>query len=257
MLMVGDVIGGPGRQAISTVLPALRNALGLELVIANGENSAGGRGVTPRTAQDMISAGVDVITTGNHIWVHQEINAYLDSEAPILRPLNYPPTAPGRGTLTLQVGTVPVRVINLMGTTHMGALDNPFRAIDQLLHETPRCPVTLVDFHAEISSEKVAMGWHLDGRVSAVFGTHTHVPTADSRRLPGGTAVVTDVGMVGPLHSIIGTSIEPVLHRFVTNMPARFTVPGGPVTFNAVLVDVDIVTGRSTAIERVDRLFEG
>ncbi|MCC6629265.1 MAG: YmdB family metallophosphoesterase, partial [Chloroflexi bacterium] len=147
----------------------------------------------------------------------------------------------------------PVRVINLMGVVHMAELDNPFRVIDAYLQETARCPVTIVDFHAEVTSEKVAMGWHLDGRVSAVLGTHTHVPTADARLLPAGAAVVTDVGMVGPLHSVIGAGIEPVLQRFLTHLPVRLTVPGGPVMFNAVLVTVDETSGRATAIERIDR----
>ena len=254
--MVGDVIGGPGRQAVAALLPRLRAELQLDLVVANGENSAGGRGMTPATIQDLVGAGVDVVTGGNHVWVHREVIEYLDGNAPVVRPLNYPPGAPGRGAMTLQVGSVLVRVVNLMGAVHMGELDNPFRVIDEFLHNEPHCAVTLVDFHAEITSEKVAMAWHLDGRVSVVVGTHTHVPTADARCLPAGTATVTDLGMVGPLNSIIGTSIEPVLRRFVTQMPSRFTVPGGPVSFNSVLVDVNDITGRARAIERVDRIFE-
>jgi metallophosphoesterase (TIGR00282 family) len=255
VLMVGDVIGSPGRQAVAVLLPRLRAELGVRLVIANGENSAGGRGLTPQTVEDLLSVGVDVVTTGNHVWAHREAETYLEQPVPVLRPLNYPPGAPGRGVLTLSVGAVQVRVINLMGTVHMLAVDNPVRVIDQYLQEAPRHQVTLVDFHAEVTSEKVAMGWHLDGRVSAVLGTHTHVPTADPRVLPAGTAVVTDVGMVGPVNSIIGARIEPVLRRFLTQMPARFSVPDGPVAFNAVLVTIDETSGRSTAIERVDRIF--
>jgi metallophosphoesterase (TIGR00282 family) len=255
VLMVGDVIGSPGRQAVAALLPRLRAELGVDLVIANGENSAGGRGLTQQTAEELLSVGVDVVTTGNHVWAQREAETYLDQPTPVLRPLNYPPGVPGRGALTLTINSIQVRVINLMGALHMADVDNPFRVIDQFLHESPRCPVTVVDFHAEVTSEKVAMGWHLDGRVSAVLGTHTHVPTADARLLPAGTAVVTDVGMVGPIDSIIGSGVEPVLRRFLTQMPARFTVPGGPVAFNAVLVTVDEVAGRGVAIARVDRVF--
>jgi metallophosphoesterase (TIGR00282 family) len=255
--MIGDVIGGPGRQAVAALLPRLRAEYGIQFVIANGENSAGGRGLTAHTVTDLLGAGVNLVTSGNHVWAQREAEAYLESDAPVLRPLNFPLDVPGRGALTLEMSGVAVRVINLMGTVHMPELDNPFRIIDNFLHNEPHCAVTLVDFHAEITSEKVAMGWHLDGRVSAVLGTHTHVPTADARLLPAGTAVVTDVGMVGPANSIIGTSIEPVLRRFLTHMPSRFTVPAGPVTFNAVLVDVDEHTGRSRLIERIDRLYEG
>jgi metallophosphoesterase (TIGR00282 family) len=254
--MVGDVIGGPGRRAVAALLPRLRAELGVDLTIANGENSAGGRGITPATANELLSVGADVITTGNHVWAHREAEVYLEQPGPVLRPLNYPAGVPGRGALTLTVRETLVRVINLMGVVHMAELDNPFRVIDSYLHETPRCPVTIVDFHAEVTSEKVAMGWHLDGRVSAVLGTHTHVPTADARLLPAGTAVVTDVGMVGPLHSVIGAGVEPVLHRFLTHLPARLPVPDGPVTFNAVLVTIDPASGRATAIERVDRLYD-
>jgi metallophosphoesterase (TIGR00282 family) len=254
VLMVGDVIGSPGRQAVAALLPRLRSELRLDLVIANGENSAGGRGLTPQTIEELLSVGVDVITSGNHVWVHREAETYLEQQGPVLRPLNYPPGVPGRGVLMLSVGATQVRVINLMGTIHMAEVDNPFRVIDQYLQESPRCRVTLVDFHAEVTSEKVAMGWHLDGRVSAVFGTHTHVPTADARLLPAGAGVVTDVGMVGPVHSIIGSSVEPVLRRFMTQMPVRLTIPNGPVAFNAVVVTIDEASGRCTAIDRVDRV---
>jgi metallophosphoesterase (TIGR00282 family) len=253
---VGDVIGSPGRRALAVALPALRAKRGIDLTIANGENSAGGRGLTRQTIEDMLAAGVDVVTTGNHVWVHREIETYVEHDAPVLRPLNYPFGTPGRGAMTLTVGGVLVRVINLMGTVNMDCLDNPFRVIDHFLYDAPRCAVTLVDFHADVSSEKVAMGWHLDGRVSAVVGTHTHVPTADARLLPAGTAVVTDLGMVGPVNSVIGMSIEAALHRFVTHMPARFTVASGPVIFNSVLVTVDPTSGKGVAIERIDQLIE-
>jgi 2',3'-cyclic-nucleotide 2'-phosphodiesterase len=256
VLLVGDVIGSPGRRALASALPAIRAKRGVDLTIANGENSAGGRGLTRQTVEDMLAAGVDVITTGNHVWVHREIEAYLEQDVPVIRPLNFPIGTPGRGAMTLTVGGVPVRVVNLMGTVNMDSLDNPFRTIDQFLYDAPRCPVTLVDFHADVSSEKVAMGWHLDGRVSAVVGTHTHVPTADARVLPAGTAVVTDLGMVGPVNSVIGVSVEAALHRFVSHMPSRFTVASGPVIFNSVLVTVDATSGKGVAVERIDQLIE-
>jgi metallophosphoesterase (TIGR00282 family) len=251
--MIGDVIGRPGRKAVAGLLPSLREELKLDLVIANGENAAAGRGLTPGTAQELFDAGVDVLTSGNHIWDQKEILSIIDQESPILRPANYPPAAPGRGVLT-QKG---VMVLNLQGRTFMPEIDDPFRAADAALEGLAGDAIIFVDMHAEATSEKQAMGRYLDGRVSAVVGTHTHVPTADARILPGGTAYVTDVGMVGPVESIIGNEIEPVLRRFITGMPTRLPVAeqGGPVQFNAVLVEVDESTARARRIERVDREY--
>lgn len=247
--MVGDVIGKPGRHAVKGLLPGLRRDHGLDLVIANGENAAGGFGLTPATAQELFAAGVDIITSGNHIWDQKEIIPHLDGELPILRPLNYPPAAPGRGYL-IRGG---VLVVNLIGRTFMGSYDCPFRTMDRLLAELTKLPaVVIVDFHAEATSEKAAMGWYLDGRVSAVLGTHTHVPTADPRLLPKGTAYVSDVGMTGPLNSIIGDDPETVLARFLTAMPTRLQVADGPVVLNSVVVDIDEASGRATAICRLD-----
>jgi metallophosphoesterase (TIGR00282 family) len=248
--MIGDVVGRPGRRAVRALLPALRKEHGLDLVVANGENAAGGFGLTLEVAQELLSCGVDVITSGNHIWDQKEIIPYMDQELPILRPLNYPPTTPGRGFMRLRNALV----VNLMGRVFMHALDCPFRTMDAFLEglskDGPR--VILVDFHAEATSEKIAMGWYLDGRVSAVVGTHIHVPTADARLLPHSTAFVSDVGMVGPTHSIIGNTPQDVLARFLTGMPQRLNVPGGPVTFNSVLVEVDDPTGRAVSIGRLD-----
>jgi len=248
ILMIGDIIGRPGRQAVKKLLPILRLQYGLDLVIANAENSAGGIGVTPVTAGELLEAGIDVLTSGNHIWAQKEIIPYLDGEMPILRPLNYPPGVPGRGYLIKEKAMI----VNLIGRTFMSNFDCPFRAMDQLLAELEgKPPVTIVDFHAEATSEKMAMGRYLDGRVSAVLGTHTHVGTIDAQLLPQGTAYVTDIGMVGPVDSIIGDDTEKVLQRFLTIIPYRLSVGQGKTMFNAVLVGVDDTSGRAISIDRI------
>ncbi|MBF8267408.1 MAG: hypothetical protein HW388_916 [Dehalococcoidia bacterium] len=250
VLMVGDVIGRPGRRAVKALLPGLREEHGIDLVVANGENAAAGFGLTIEVAQELFDSGVDVISSGNHIWDQKEIIPYLDEDVPILRPLNYPPAAPGKG-YAMVGGAL---VVSLIGRVFVGTCDCPFRAMDALL-DSPSWDtrVILVDFHAEATSEKMAMGWYLDGRVSAVMGTHTHVGTVDTRVLPRGTAYVTDLGMVGPRDSVIGTTIEDVLERFLTQTPKRLTVADGPVTFNSVMVEIDESTGKATSITRVDR----
>ncbi len=251
ILMIGDVVGKPGRKAVAGLLPLLREELALDLVIANGENAAAGRGLTEKTAKELFEAGVDVITSGNHIWDQKEIMSVIDQETAILRPLNYPPDAPGRGVLT-QKG---VTVLNLQGRTFMADIDCPFRAADAALAVLPEDAIVFVDMHAETTSEKQAMGRYLDGRVAAVVGTHTHAPTADAQVFPGGTAFVTDVGMVGPKESVIGNEIQSVLRRFLTGMPTRLPVAeGSPVVqFNSVLVEVDEATRRARSIQRIDR----
>ncbi len=249
ILVIGDVVGKPGRKAINELVTPLRDEMAVDLVIANGENAAGGLGMTAETAQEMLEAGVDVLTSGNHIWAQKDILPYLDSQTPILRPLNYPPSAPGRGYL-IKNG---VAVVNLIGRTFMGNyVDCPFRAMDRLLPDL-RTPVVIVDFHAEATSEKVAMGRYLDGRVSAVFGTHTHVGTVDSSVLPKGTAYVTDIGMVGPMDSIIGDDVDSVLHHFLTALPHRIAVGKGKSIFNAMLVTVDEESGKASSVERIYR----
>jgi len=248
ILAVGDIIGRPGRQAVNELLPSLRQQYGLDLVIANGENVAGGLGLTSTTAKELLNAGVDVLTSGNHIWAQKEIIPYLDSEMPILRPLNYPPGVPGRGYIV----NGQTAVVNLIGRTFMSNFDCPFRAMDRLLAElNPKPPVIIVDFHAEATSEKVAMGRYLDGRVSAVLGTHTHVGTIDAQLLPGGTAYVTDIGMTGPIDSIIGDDTEEVIHRFMTIIPHRLSVGKGKTMFSAILVRIDDKSGRGISIERI------
>jgi len=248
ILMIGDVIGRPGRETVEALLPGLRQKYGVNLVIANAENIAGGLGVTLNTAKALLSAGVDVLTSGNHIWSHKEIIPYLDGDMPILRPLNYPPGVEGRGYLV----TGQAMVVNLMGRTFIGNFDCPFRAMDKLLADHKgKPPVVIIDFHAEATSEKMALGRYLDGRVSAVLGTHTHVGTIDAQLLPGGTAYVTDVGMTGPVDSIIGDDIEAVMRRFLTMIPHRLSVGKGKTVFNAIMVEIDDTSGRAKSIDRL------
>jgi len=253
VLAIGDIIGKPGRQAIEKLLPDLRQQYGVELVVANAENAAGGFGLTPSTAKELLDAGVDVLTSGNHIWAQKEIIPYLDGEMPILRPLNYPPGVPGRGYIINNRAMV----VNLMGRTFMGDLDCPFRAMDKLIAELGhKSPIIIVDFHAEATSEKVAMGRYLDGRVTAVLGTHTHVGTIDAQVLAQGTAHVTDIGMTGPMDSVIGDDTEAVIKRFLTGMPHRLSVGEGKTVFNAVLVRVADDSGRAISIDRIYREVE-
>lgn len=253
ILVVGDVIGRPGRRAVATLVPRLRREYEVDLVIANGENAAGGLGLTKETAEELFAAGVDVITSGNHIWDQREIIPILDSDLSILRPLNYPPGVPGRGYIIKGQALV----VNLVGRTFVGNFDCPFRAMDQLLEElADKPPVTIVDFHAEATSEKAALGWYLDGRVSAVLGTHTHVGTIDARLLPKGTAFITDIGMTGPIDSVIGDDTDAVIRRFLTQLPHRLSVGKGSVILNSVLVEVGEGTGKAMSILRIDRELE-
>jgi len=248
VLVIGDVIGRPGRKAVGKLLPGIIRQYGVDFVVANAENTAGGIGVTLATANELLDAGVNVMTSGNHIWAEKEIIPYLDGELPILRPLNYPPGVPGRGYLLAGK----VMVVNVIGRTFMSNFDCPFRAMDELLGGLEsKPPIIIVDFHAEATSEKVALGRYLDGRVSAVLGTHTHVGTIDAQLLPQGTAYVTDIGMTGPVDSVIGDDVESVLRRFLTMIPHRLSVGKGRVAFNAVLLDIDEATGRAVSIERV------
>jgi len=248
ILAVGDVVGKPGRRAVRALLPGFRRKYGIDLVIVNGENAAGGLGLTSTTAEELFDAGVDVLTSGNHIWAQKEIIPHLDGDMPILRPLNYPPGVPGRGYLVIDE----VMVVNLIGRAFMSSYDCPFRAMDQLLSEVKnKPPIIIVDFHAEATSEKIALGRYLDGRVSAVLGTHTHVGTIDTQVLSQGTAYVTDIGMVGPVNSVIGDDAESVLHRFLTMMPHHLLVAKGRSVFNGVLVEVDDSSGRAISIDRI------
>jgi 2',3'-cyclic-nucleotide 2'-phosphodiesterase len=257
ILMVGDVVGKPGRRAVAALVPDLRRQEQIDIVIVNAENSAGGRGLTPDTAEELLGSGADVLTSGNHVFHQKDIVPYLEMDVPVLRPLNYPPGVPGRGhTIVRTANGTQVLVVNLCGRVNLMDLDSPFQRVDRLFRDFATIPpIIMVDFHAETTSEKQAMGWFLDGRVSAVVGTHTHVPTADVRILRHGTAYCTDVGMVGPYNSILGDRIEPIVGHFLTQMPARFEVGDGPVSFNSVLIDVDD-TGRAHGIRRIDRIVE-
>jgi metallophosphoesterase (TIGR00282 family) len=255
ILSIGDIIGKPGRDAVKGILPGLRRELGVNFVIANGENLAGGIGITSNTAEELLHNGVDVITSGNHIWSQREIVPFLDGRMPIIRPYNYPPGVPGRGYTILDG----VCVVNLIGRTFFVAnYDDPFRGMDALLKELPEdVKMIVVDFHAEATSEKMALGRYLDGRVSAVLGTHTHVGTIDAQVLPGGTAYVTDIGMSGPYNSIIGDDNRIVLDRFLTQVPQRLTVSTDRrIVVNLILTDLDEVTGRARSIERLQRMVD-
>ena len=249
VLFLGDIVGSCGRRAVVGTVPRLRRELDLDFVVANGENVAGGRGITESTARQLFEHGVDVISGGNHTFQHRDAYAYLDEEPKILRPANYPPGAPGHGVAN--VGDL--TVVNVIGRTFMAAeYDDPFRAVDTILERIDPRRFILVDFHAEATSEKQAMGWYLDGRVTAVVGTHTHVPTADCRVLPAGTGFCTDAGMCGARDSIIGDEVEAVLERFRTQLPTRLPAADGPAVLNGVLVEADPVTRRAVRIERVD-----
>jgi len=253
ILFVADVVGHPGRDGVKAILPGLKKELRPDLTVLNGENAAGGFGLTAKIAAELKGAGADVITTGNHVFAQKEFLGELPSLHNVLRPANYPPPAPGQGWCVIDAAGHEVLVMNLIGRIFLDPLDDPFRAADQILSAHPDVKVVFCDMHAEATSEKTAMGWYLDGRASAVVGTHTHIPTADARVLPGGTAYVTDVGMVGPRDSCIGMDKKVVIQRFLSGVPNRFVVASGPVTFNSVLVTINPSTGRATSIQRIDR----
>jgi len=253
ILFVADVVGHPGREAVKAILPVLKSEFEPQLTVVNGENAAAGFGLTAKLSEELMRSGADVITSGNHVFAQKEFLAELPTLERVIRPANFPPEAPGKGWCVVSAGGQEVLVMNLMGRIFIDPIDDPFRAADAILAEHPEVKISLCDMHAEATSEKTAMGWYLDGRVSAVVGTHTHIPTADARILPGGTAYVTDVGMVGPRDSCIGMDKDIVIRRFLTGVPNRFAVASGPVTFNSVLVTISTSTGRATSIQRLDR----
>ncbi len=252
VLFIGDIVGGAGRRGLAAAMPRLREAHEPDLIIANGENSAGGAGITERTADDIFETGVDLITTGNHVYRQRDAYEFIDSCERLIRPANYPKGNPGRGSAIVEVGGVKVGVLNLSGELQLTVVRSPFPAADAELSELRRrgAEIVIVDFHAEVTSEKVAMGWHLDGRVAAVLGTHTHVPTADARVLPGGTAFISDVGMTGSRKSILGVEVEDALGRFVTQMPTRFRTAEEDVWVNAVVIEIGD-DGRASSIEQI------
>jgi len=258
LLFIGDIVGQPGRNAVKTILPRLREQHALDFVIANGENSAGGSGITPRIADEIFSAGVDVITSGDHLWDQKEVVELLAKEKRFLRPVNYPPGTPGQGSAVFQVQSLKsevqsqIAVVNAQGRTFMPPLDNPFLVvppeIERLRQQTK---IIFVDFHAEATSEKIAFARMLEGKVSAVVGTHTHVQTADEQIFPGGTAYLTDAGFTGPHESVLGREIEPIIKRFTTNMPQKFDVAKNQVLLHGAVIEVDAATGRAVNIQRL------
>jgi len=253
ILFIGDIVGEPGRKAVNALLPKLRGQHGLDFVIANGENSAGGSGITPKTAEEIFSAGVDVITSGDHLWDQKEVMALLADEKRFLRPMNYPPEVPGRGSGVFEAKNCQVAVMNFQGRTFMQPpLENPFlQVMDELKKLRRQTKVVFVDFHAEATSEKIAFARMLDGHASAVVGTHTHVQTADGQIFPGGTAYLTDAGFTGPHESVLGREIEPVIKRFLTSMPQRFEVAKNQILLQGALISVDEMSGKGLKIERV------
>ena len=257
ILFLGDIVGEPGRSAVIARLSELKERHVVDFIIVNGENAAGGRGITPKITIDLLRAGASVITTGDHIWDQKDIMPFLESEPRLLRPINYPPGAPGSGSIVLETAKGRVGVIDVQGRTFMQPiLENPFEALDRAVSEMrEETRVIFVDAHAETTSEKIAIGRFLDGRVSAVIGTHTHVQTADEQIFPGGTAFLCDAGMCGPAESILGRAIDPIVNRFISNLPAPFPVAKGEVRLCGAVISVDETTGRAVSIMRVNELI--
>jgi metallophosphoesterase (TIGR00282 family) len=253
LLFIGDIVGRPGRELVKRGLPGLVRAYDLDLVLANGENAAGGAGITREISDELFGAGIDVMTSGNHIWDKREVMDFIDRQPRLVRPANYPAGTPGAGSYVWERDGVAVGVINVMGRIFMAPLDDPFVAVNEQLARVRAAgaSIVFVDFHAEATSEKLAMGWFLDGRVTAMVGTHTHVQTADERVLPGGTAYLTDVGMTGPHDGVIGMDRASIIARFTTGLPARFEPATGDPRLHAVIVTADGATGRALSIERL------
>ncbi len=259
ILFIGDIVGSPGREAVKKLLPGLKKEFSLDFVIANAENAAGGSGVTPALADELFACGVDVLTSGDHIWKRREILEIINQDRRILRPLNFPAAAPGHGNGVYKTRSgIEVGVINLNGRVFMDPLDCPFNAAIKAQEElAKKTPVIIVDIHAEATSEKIALGWYLDGKVSAVLGTHTHIQTADEKILPNGTAYITDAGMTGPFDSVIGRRVGDVLERFLTGVLVRFEVADSNVQLHGAVLDIDEKTGKARSIVRIQRKVNG
>lgn len=252
IMLTGDVVGRPGRRAFREYTPRLRREKGIDVVIVNGENAARGKGLTHNALDELYSGGADIVTSGNHIWDKKDVLEFIDTEPFLIRPANYPEGAPGKGFCIYPFKAKNIGVLNLSGRTFMPPMDCPFQKVDGLLRKlAPECDILLLDFHAEATSEKVAMGWYLDGRVNAVVGTHTHVQTADERLLPHGTAYLTDLGMVGPWNSVLGVEVDKIIYKFTAGMPVRFEPAEGSCVYSAAIVDIDDKTNRTAGIERV------
>ncbi len=252
VLFIGDIIGEPGRKIVRSNIRSLMEPYRPDLVIANGENTAGGFGITPEIAEELFSLGIHVLTSGNHVWDKKEIEPYLEKQDRLIRPANYPAGDPGYGSVVISAAAGKAAVLNLEGRVFMSNLEDPFRTADREIEKLKReTSVVIIDFHAEATSEKAALAWYIDGKASAVVGTHTHVQTADERILTAGTAFITDVGMTGPTDSVIGVKREQAIARFLYQRPHRFEIPKGPVHLSAVIIDVDAKTGKANSIERI------
>ena len=253
VMLVGDVIGRPGRKAFRENVQKLRKEKNIDVVIVNGENSASGKGLTRNSLDELYSGGADIVTTGNHVWDKKDVMEFIDSEPFLIRPANYPEGTPGKGFCLYPFKAKTIGVMNLSGRSFMPALDCPFQKVDEMLKELQgECDMLFLDFHAETTSEKMAMGWYLDGRVNAVVGTHTHIQTSDARMLPRGTAYITDLGMVGPLNSVLGVKTDKIIYKFTTGLPVRFEVEeSGPQVFSGVIVETDDKTNATTGIEPI------
>lgn len=253
ILFIGDIVGEPGRTAVRSLVPKIKKRQDADFVIGNGENAAGGSGITPAIAEELFESGIDVITSGDHIWKRKEIIEKLESDKRMLRPANYPAAAPGFGSTVVESSSgASVGVVNLIGRVFMQAVECPFRVIKEELKKIDKkARIIVVDMHAEATSEKIAMGWYLDGTVSAIVGTHTHVQTADEKILPGGTAFISDAGMTGPFDSVIGRKKDQILARFLTQMPVKFEMADGDVQLHGVVIDIDEKTGRAESIKRI------
>lgn len=252
IFVIGDVVGSVGCRALRAKLPSLRRLKAIDFVIVNGENSADGNGITPTSANDLFDCGVDVITTGNHVFRRKEIYDMLDTNDYIIRPANYPGSTYGRGYCVIDMCRFKLCVINLLGTVYMESLRCPFETVDEILKKTQDCRIRIVDFHAEATSEKRAMGYYLDGKVSAVYGTHTHVLTADATVLPNGTGYITDIGMTGPIHSVLGVKTENAIKKFKTKLPVRFDTADGDCKINGAVFEIDDKTGKTLSVESVE-----
>ncbi len=254
VLFLGDIVGRPGRRAVRELLPSIIDKYEPHLVIANGENAAGGNGITRKTADELFLSGIDILTMGNHVWDQKEVYDFIDREERIVRPANYPPDSPGQGyVITCTADNTKIGVINLSGRVFMHPLDCPFRFLDQLLPLIRKeTEVIIVDFHAEATSEKMALAWYADGRVSAIIGTHTHIQTSDERILPEGTGYITDAGMTGPRDSVLGVNVESVISKFLSLRPVRFKVASGPIQLNAIYLEIDQEKGTTKSIERIN-----
>ena len=253
VMLVGDVVGKPGRKAFQKYTPKLKAEKNIDVVIVNGENSAGGKGYTRKSLDGLYHGGADIITSGNHVWDKKDVLEFIDQEPFLIRPANYPEGAPGKGYCVYPFKAKNIGVVNLSGRAFMPDMDCPFQKIEEILRELRReCDIIFLDFHAETTSEKMAMGWYLDGRVNAVVGTHTHIQTADDRILPEGTAYITDLGMVGPWNSILGVKTEIILQKFTTCLPCRFDLEeSGPMVYSALIVDIDDATNKTVGVERI------